>query len=729
MEFTFDGLLGCLTPQICRWTTGVPDLAAPSDSQACQLAPAPLLCDRMNASHITQLGALLNDIRPVPTPPPAPDDAAIRRMAAFAVTTVDWSNQRRSYLDNFLNYVLAVVPPTSSTAFPVEAIRPSIVQQFNLQLPVSIVQQLVKRGVKLGYVDMVSPHALTLSEKGKREVSPIPYTLKKLSEEQRTVAEQFKDWAGKKLGVTMDQARATSILLNYVETYYCSLMVLADGGGATDRFPQIEPTAEQKLAAAFIASLDENGSLFESIANMARGSMMVSALYSTSLVDTTRGFRGTTLYLDTKIALRALGYEGEPAQQSTRELIDLLIRQNARVAVFDFTLREIRSVLDAVAAKARGGRIWDARPGTVESFFYRIDASNAVIEQHSIRVESELQSLGLAVDPAPSFENHRFVIDEGEVEAMLLAGNPYYRNTALQHDVQLIASVVRARGGRARDSLEESRATFVTLNSLVVETARSVQGQYRESWPLVMFETDVASLTWIKEPVAAPNLPKHQLLATSLGVMNPGKHDWDLYISEITRLLSSGEITDNDVILLRQKYEIDKLAFVPRTSDETTRRKEIRLSIEQAKDEVAAALTAPVRAENEQLEAQLAEATAASAATEQQADRLLRALLAPKWRRGNALQWVLFGAAFVLCGSAILASFVPEWMNSIGRMPLGDWLVGGIRLIAVLAAIGGGLSGAFRSLGRWAKKRYLLRSLRKFDVEPDKAASLGFSVV
>ena len=26
------------------------------------------------------------------------DDAAIRRMAAFAVTTVDWSSQRRSYL-------------------------------------------------------------------------------------------------------------------------------------------------------------------------------------------------------------------------------------------------------------------------------------------------------------------------------------------------------------------------------------------------------------------------------------------------------------------------------------------------------------------------------------------------------------------------------------------------------------------------------------------------------
>lgn len=662
----------------------------------------------------------------------AASDAAIRRMASFAVMTVDWSNQRRSYLDNFLNYTLAVLPTDSPVAFARDAVHPSIVERFNLQLPANIVQQLIRRAIKLGYLDAVGESAIRLTDKGKREVSPIPYTLKKLQQEQVDLAIAFSGWSKANLNVALEAKQAISILLDYVQTYYCSLMSLADGDGSIQsKLPKMEPTPEQKLAAAFVAVIGESDeALFESIANLARGSMMVSALYSPTLVDTTRGFRHTTIYLDTKVVLRALGYEGQPAEQSATELLGMLKRQGARIAIFDFTFDEIQSVLDAVAQKARTGSIWVARPGSVEAFFYKTNASNATIEQHSVRLESKIRGLGIELDPKPPYDNHRYVIAEAEVETALLAGNQSYRPSALKHDVELIASIVRARGGRSRPSLEESRATFMTMNSLVVNTARAVQKQHGESWPLVMFENDIAALTWIKEPLAAPNLPKHQLLATSLGLMNPDKHDWGLYIGEIERLVESDAITDNDVILLRQKYEMDRLAFVsgrPREKD-AERRKEIRVSVDSAQAAVKQELMGPIRAERDELAADLVEAHDTVEAGKKESDQFLRALLGPVWRKASRLRWTVLSVLVLACAIAILVTFVPGATAWIGTLPFGTPLVWIIRVVGTVAALIGGLTGPFNKLALHLRRSYLIRRLRQLGVEPDRASDVGFEV-
>lgn len=668
-------------------------------------------------------------------------------MAAFAVTTVDWSSQRRSYLDNFINYALSVIPANATTAFPRESVRPLIIEKFNLVLPPAIVQQLIRRAVRLGFLSTVGDSAVALTAKGRREVSPIPYTLKKLEEEQSRVSERFAEWATEELGLLLEPDRATSMLLDYVETYYCSLMAQSQTAPGTSlRLPRIEPTAEQKVTAAFIASVNESDeSLFDSIANMARGSMMVSALFAPSLVDTTRGFHNTTVYLDTKIVFRALGYEGEAAEQAATELLSILKRQHARLAVFEFTLREIRSVLEAVAHRARGGRMWSARPGSVEAYFYRLNASNSQIEQHSLRVEARMAAVGIQVDPSPPYTNHQYVLDESSIEDLLRRGNPNYRPTALKHDVELIAAMVRSRAGRARASLEESRSTFMTLNSLVVSTARIIQREYREPWPLVMFENDIAALTWIKEPLAAPNLPKRQLFATSLGLTNPGKHDWDLIITEISRLVDSDEITDNDIILLRQKYEQDTLAFVgpTQTTTESERRIAVRASIADARDAVKRELTAPLEAEKEQLASDLVTARqesdvlrdestnlrGESEAQGQESDRLLRLHLQRIWAGGRRVDWSIRWSLLLLAAVAITCTFVPEVETWLDTIPWGNWIVWAIRVVAVLAAVAGGLWGPIVGLGQRARERYVLRRLRKIGVEPDRAAQLGYAVL
>lgn len=668
-------------------------------------------------------------------------DPAIQRMVSFAVTTVDWSTQKRSYLDNFVNYVLAAIPAGTATAIPRNALRALIIERFNLYLPDQIVQQLVKRSIKLGFLRQITNAAISLTDRGKQEVAPIPYTLKKLAQEQAAVAEDFALWAKDRLGLSVTPEQATTSLLDYVETYYCSLMSLADGNGATMRhLPKVEPSPTQKLAAAYVAEVaSSNPDHFESIANLARGSMMVSALYSPTLVDTTRGFHKTTIYFDTKIIFRALGYEGDSVGEGTRGLLALLRRQGARLAIYEFTLKEIRSVIDGVTHRATHGSLWESRPGSVEAYFYRMSASTSVIEQHSVRVEGEIRNLGLEIDAPPTFENHQLVVDESEIEEALRSGGPFYRPAALRHDVDLIAAVVRSRGGRARGTLEDSRATFVTLNSLVVDVARRVQKQYREPWPIVMFETDVAALTWVKEPLAAPNLPRHQLLATSLGLTNPGKQDWALVVAELGRLLDTSGITDNDLVLLRQKYEMNRLAFVPAQAShsEDERRRAAVATIDTARAEVAAELTAPLRDQLAEHKSKIdglqstidADRTAAelSAASTK---RLLQQLLSPVWRRGQVFKWAAITVLILAFLVLAVMTLVPD-IERVLTSTLGIWGVVMIwiaRIVSSGIAVVGGFWGPIRNYGECVRRYYLLGKLRKLEIQPTAAADAGFMV-
>jgi hypothetical protein len=210
--------------------------------------------------------------------------------------------------------------------------------------------------------------------------------------------------------------------------------------------------------------------------------------------------------------------------------------------------------------------------------------------------------------------------------------------------------------------------------------------------------------------------------------MNPSKHDWAMYIGEFTRLLENGDISDNDVILLRQKYEMDKLAFVPKTADQNARKLEIRKTIEQATEAIAAELTAPVRAERDALETELAELSTKVELDGRESDRLLKALLRPRWATGAAIKWSSLILIATVSGFPLLATFVPEWMEELGRTTNGDFVIWIIRLVSVAAIVLGGFAKYFETFASWLRKKYLLRALAKLDIQPDKAALLGFSI-
>lgn len=65
------------------------------------------------------------------------------------------------------------------------------------------------------------------------------------------------------------------------------------------------------------------------------------------------------------------------------------------------------------------------------------------------------------------------------------------------------------------------------------------------------FET----LVWLKKPLRAPDLPRRRILADCLSALRPTDELWTLYIQELQRLRESGDVSEEDFVLLKLSLE------------------------------------------------------------------------------------------------------------------------------------------------------------------------------
>lgn len=630
------------------------------------------------------------------------------RLTGFAVLTVDWSDNHTSYLDNFIDFVLSSIVASSLGALSSHEITNALYDSYGIHLPERVVSQILKRGVKLSVLDKGVGNLFQATAKGQRKVSSIRPRLIELSGEQSKLVEAFAEWVRDKHQISLTEETAIEALVNYVDTYYGSLMSTAIGSGSIGTLPPQEPSQLQWLSASFVKwASDNDPQSFAFLINVAKGSMLFAALFTPKLVQLDHQFNDTTILLDTKILFRALGYEGPEARDATLEYINLLVVQGAAVATFDFTLQEAKSVLGNSCQLAKLGKLWTSRPGTVGASYFLSNASPGQIDLDIAQLENHLRALNINVVMSPIYDE-RYVVDEQEIEDKILAKTRSYRDGALRHDVNALAAIVRLRHGSARDSLENCRAVFVTLNTPLLMVAHEVQDLRHEPWHVAMHDTDIATLAWIKSPPSAPDLPKQLMLATCLSVLHPTDSRWQAYIQVFEDMLSKGEVTDSDVVSLRELYEKDNLFFPPASNRSSNNiRANVVTSLEKVKLIEKETIESPLK--QELLEA--AEREAALRRDLEESQRVTAGLMATRAREESDLRakcktqgkWTNRSVATALCLLLFITTFIPDLEVHSKYWDLAA------KGLFIVVCIFGSLLKPGKILGRKAENRFLSR--------------------
>lgn len=467
-------------------------------------------------------------------------------LSTLALIQVNWDENSRSYLDQFVPFVIDVMRLDSKAGWTESAVRDGLFDTFGLDLPIKVVGSLIRRGARTGSLK-IENHEATLVSGERTDSRSIVALRADCLRRERTLVDALKTKAHADFGLDWTASSAENALAMYIEEHSVPLLS-AHTRGTAIKLDSSVSGAEYVVSSFVYEIVEKQPQLFEYLDEMVKGSMLASALYAqVSVID--RKFYDTTLYIDAPLCLKALGYEGEEGQEAVCQVLDMARSQGARIACFEHTVSEIRGVLQAAQNAISSG--FNKRTSfAVAEYFSEERATRSDIEKQIVRVADDIRSLNMFIDSTPGYSS-QLGIDELTLREKLDERIRYRNPIALDRDVSSVTAVDRLRRGRRLEDFEHCRAVLVTDNDSLASVARTFFSVRGRDWPLVMNDNDVAALLWVKAPQRFPNVPRVQLIADCVSSLSPSPELWESVLEEVDRLAASGVVSEDDVALMR----------------------------------------------------------------------------------------------------------------------------------------------------------------------------------
>jgi hypothetical protein len=629
-------------------------------------------------------------------------DAAL---ASLAFINVTWEAQRASYLDNFVPFALEVLR-AGSGAMSVTQVRQGISDRFGLEFPDGVVKALTDRAVRKRQVRRV-PRSQDL-ELAPGVADGLPDLVRQQQDcrrQQAALVRLLVEFADRRFDVQWTDEVAEAALIDYVQSHALPMLASSIRGAAMAEAAPDEGSGY--VISAFVAECyDRDPTGFEYLDELVKGSMLASVLYLDATGQVSRRFDRTTLYLDTPICLRALGHEGEDAERAAWSFLSLATAQGAELACFEHSVREMRGIIHGARnALARSQGAETAVRG-VARHFRSTGATSSDVDLALANLDRDLERRRIRVRATPAYTTG-LSVDETRLEEVLQREVGYANELALLADLNSLTAIHRIRRGQSGPHFETCRAALVTTNWNLAKASRRFFNSGRHEWPLVMMDSAVATLLWVKSPAASPDLPTQQIISDCYAAMSPSQSTWSKFVDETERLQGRGVIDQESVALLRYSHEAER-ALMDLTFGEARRINET--TVRGVLDRAKAAAAAPTASERDAAldrvnQAEEAEARARfEAEVHLAAERSLQARLDAMEGRERQRAQAIAGritdrvAVFERCAKAvgILVVCVATLLGIGSFFPAAvDWIPAGarpwMRALAVVAVVASGV--------------------------------------
>lgn len=271
---------------------------------------------------------------------------------------------------------------------------------------------------------------------------------------------------------------------------------------------------------------------------------------------------------------------------------------------FEETVAELRHVLQR-AHDALADPTAKTSFGAVITHLAEVRASPSEVMESISRLEQDLDQLQVVRAPRPPAEEAA-TVDEVGLGRHLQERVGYRWKGTLRHDLDALVAVHRRREGRLPGSLQDAVAVFVTTNVSLVRAAETFPefGGAGTRCSVAVRVNELATIAWLRQPTAFPDLPKKQVLADCAAAMQPEDAVWSKALEYAQELERQGDLSASQVIALRHSQEAQR-SFMRRTGGGA---KEVNSStILDVMDDVERSCQEPVVAELENLRARHAE--------------------------------------------------------------------------------------------------------------------------
>ena len=508
---------------------------------------------------------------------PTTFETASRGLATLALLKTNF-DKRQNHIDMFHPFLLDAISGLDKDDFQIEEIKDAILSRHGLDVPSQTLRTLLKR---------TSKSRLVRREHGRyfrRRDFPqpnIPEAVTRIESKHFYLAAELRNYLADHHQPLKTDEDALVLFLKFLEQNHVGMVLDEPHLGQSDSGDPPSPS-KTRLVARFITEVvPSNDHLSSILQRMLEGFILQNALLLKDISSTSRKFKDLCVFLDTRLVLQALAYQGETSCAATTQLIAMLKRTGARVAVFETTIKEIKAVLHFYQQRLGTSQGRGSLPHTALTRFFLIKRyTPADVAQIIALLDQSVLQVGLSIRPAPT-HIPRYTFDEQDLARRLAKTDTPEDEPRVWHDVDCVAAVLTLRGSTFPQDVDNAKAIFVTATGLVIKNVTEwfrqqlegehLKGKAESFLPPVAHHIALSNVAWLKLPAFGQNLKLHELIALCSVALQPTQKTWDQFKRHLRNLQDSGVVSSDETtaILANQFTDVHLSQFEDHLTDDT----------------------------------------------------------------------------------------------------------------------------------------------------------------
>ena len=302
---------------------------------------------------------------------------------------------------------------------------------------------------------------------------------------------------------------------------------------------------------------------YDYVIDLVKGYFLQSAIYLQASNGNIKSetYKDVDFYYDTPFMLRLLGYKTEEDKQSAIELHKALSKQKGSFFFFPQTQHEIEGILNAYQRSI--GHLSTVTLEGLDAKQYSYGDVQRLKQSWESRAASEFKT---RIKQAPGYPrnkdgtiNEEYYIDEEGLREELKNNIKWRSPDSMEADLESVTGIHKVRGSIQSEQIEHCKAVFVTTNGKLASVANRFykENNSEKTFPLIITDSDLAALTWVKCG-SVGNLPEKQLLRNAYMATQPTPEMLDKFGQVLERMQGEGKITEDIAMAIRSSAYTNK---------------------------------------------------------------------------------------------------------------------------------------------------------------------------
>ena len=450
------------------------------------------------------------------------------------------------HLGMFQPFVEDAIRRADSDEIELSVVQRSVQDSAGLSIPTDIVKTLLRRATKKGL--LTRGGGRYFRSRKPEEDAELRERISELERAHQRLSAHLREFAASRGDLLGTDEDALAALARFLDVNHMGMVL----GQTLETGPWETRSRLDYTVAAFVTKIvSTGGPCYAALEGVLQGLIVQNALLLRDIPTMRRHLKGLTVFFDTGVLLRALGYAGLVEQQVAVEALNLIRGAGARLYAFERTVHEVETIL----------RVYEQRLGSQEGIrtlygtpltyhFLSVKSTPADIRQEIALLRRSLAKLGIHTREFPT---HIAEYTENEQSlAEILRDprkNPGDDDARVWHDVEAVSAVATLRAGARPTQVSDAKYVFVSDSPQTVSNATR---WYRETYlrgmaPIVHFRS-LTNSAWLARPADASSVPMHQLIAVCQAILRPSTEVWSRFVAGLSDMVSSGDLSDDESI-------------------------------------------------------------------------------------------------------------------------------------------------------------------------------------